>query len=248
MKGINLVFIEDFDLKELKNSVFITGYAGFGLVGYLASRHIAFTLKMKRIGFVKTRYMPEVTFYIKGTGIVYPFELYYKMINNKKVLVLVNHSIPNIKERTFFAETIANWLKESGVKEAILIGGLDPSVKETPEETYRWIPLQETTISLDAPLLEESHVVGPLALTMMFIASKNIPGIAIFPYAEPYRPDPRATAVAVSIISKILDIEIDVSELYKEASVIEKIESKKEEFIGRVLEAESKSRQHQMYM
>jgi len=248
LKRVNILFIEDIEEDELRNSIFITGYTGFGLVGYLATRHIAFQLEMKRIGFVETKYMPESTFYTRNIGIIYPFEIYYKRISDLKLLVLVNHSLPDARERTYYVKTVTKWVKDIGVKEAILVGGLDPAVRESGDEKYRWIPLGNPSISLKAPILEERHVVGPLALTMMYLHAHRIPGIVILPYAEPYRPDPRATAVAVSEIARLLNIEIDVSQLYREAGIIEELESKKEELLKRIYETETSERGHPMYM
>ena len=248
MKRINIMLIEDLALDELKSSIFITGYTGFGLVGYLATRHIAFQLKMKRIGFVETKYMPESTFYTKHIGVIYPFEIYYKDVDGQKLLVLVNHSIPDARERTYYVRSITRWVRDINIKEAILVGGLDPAVRENKEEKYRWIPIGNANITLKAPILEERHVVGPLALTMMYLHAYKIPGVVILPYAEPYRPDPRATAIAVTEIAKLLDIEIDVSQLYKEAGIIEELESKKEELLKRVYETEVSEKGHPMYM
>ncbi len=248
MRTVKIVLKHGFDENVLKDSIFITGFPGFGLVGYLTSKHIALTLKMEKIGFIKTKYLPETTFYIKGAGLIFPFELYYKEVNGVKLLVQVNHSIPHLHERTYFAETIVNWLKDIGVRETILVGGLDPSVKEHPDEKYRWIPLGPTNRELDAPLLEERYVIGPLALTMMFVEANNIPGVAIFPYAEPYRADPKATAIAVNLISEMLKLEIDVTRLYKEATILEEIESRERELIKKVYESELSKKQHPMYM
>lgn len=248
MSRISIVLKKDVDERELKGSVFITGFAGFGLVGYLTSRHIAYSLKMERIGFVRTRYIPETTFYTKNSGLVLPFEIYYRKIDSKKLVVLVNHGFPHSRERTDYAEVVVNWLKKIGVAEVILVGGLDPSVKEDPNERYRWIPLGGTKRFLDAPILEERHVVGPLALTMMFAEIEGIPGVVILPYAEPYRADPRATAIAVDIISKLIGINIDVSELYREAKIIEELEVKEKELVKKVYNSETGEKQHPMYM
>ncbi len=248
MPRINIIIEQDFDISKLKNSIFITGYAGFGLVGYLASRHIAYKLDMQRIGFIETKYMPETTFYIRKYGIIYPFELYYKEINKLKIIVLVNHSIPDTRERTIYVKTICKWVSDVGVKEAILIGGLDPAIKEDPSEKYRWIPIRDTNRELEAPLLEERYVVGPLALTMMYLNAYRVPGVVLLSYAEPYRPDPRATAVVVSEIAKILGINIDVSDLYEEAKAMERIESKREELLTKIYEQEISKKEHPMYM
>ncbi len=242
-RGIEIVLSKPGIDKELGDSVFLTGFTGLGLVGYLASRHIAYTLGLERIGFVKTRLMPEITFYKKEVGVIYPFELYYGEKSGVKLLVLVSHSVPNTRERTYFVEAITRWVKKNGVREAVLIGGLDPAVKDEDEKySYRWIPINGTDRTLPARLLEEKHVVGLLALTMMFFEAYGIPGVTIFPYAEPYRPDPRATAVAVKVVSELLGIDISVESLYEEAKRIESLESLKDEVLRRLIEVEEKGR------
>ncbi len=248
MARISIVLDEGISRDQLRGSVFITGYTGFGLVGYLASRHIAYKLDMVRIGFIETRYMPETTFYISKYGIIYPFELYFKEVDNGlKLVVLVNHTIPDTRERALYVKTVSKWVRDIGVCKAILIGGLDPAIRERPSEKYRWIPIGGFNEKLSAPILEERYVVGPLALTMMYLNAYKVPGVVLLSYAEPYRPDPRATAIIVSEISRLLDIPIDVGDLYEEAKSMERIESKMEELLEKIYETESK-KEHPMYM
>lgn len=228
MSSISIKYLESISEKELRDSIFITGYQGFGMVGYITSRHIAEELELKRIGFIKTRYMPESTFYSEKRGLAYPFELYYGVIDDKKLIVLVNHATPHPRERTAYAEFVSEWLKKIGISKAILVGGLDPAIRESETEKYRWIPIGGFNEKLDAPLLIEKFVVGPLALTMMFMEAHKIPGVVILAYTELYRPDPRASAVAVETISKIIGIRISTEKLIREASIMEAFEREKE--------------------
>ncbi len=228
------------DLEEkLKDSVFITGYQGFGLVGYLASKHIVKELELKKIGFIKTKYLPEITSYDEKLSLIYPFEIYFGEINHKKITVLLNHSLPHSSERTLYAEALAKWLREHRISKAILIGGLDSSLKENEDEKYRWIPLNGYRPDLDAAILINKYVVGPLALTMVFLDIYNISGIVVLPFSETYRPDPRASAIAVDVVSKIIGIEINTDKLLEEASIIEAIEAEKQK-IMKMLEGEVK--------
>jgi len=247
MPSVEVHYLRRIDRKEFEGAVFITGYQGFGMVGYLASRHIAYELKLERIGFIKTRYMPETTFYNESRGVAYPFELYYGVIGDKKLLVLVNHATPHPRERTIYAEFIGRWLKENGVLKTILIGGLDPAIREKSDEKYRWIPLGDAGIKLDAPILSDRYVIGPLALTMMFTHAYGIPGIVILTYTELYRPDPRASAVAVEVIGKILEIEIDTKKLIEEASIIEALEKERER-LAKTIEGEVGRDRHRYTM
>lgn len=246
---LDIFYFKRFASEKLRNSILITGYQGFGLVGYLSTRHIVLELNLERIGFIKTKYMPEITFYSDKQGLAYPFEVYYGEVGDKKLVVVLNQGIPSRSERSLYAEFIAKWAKEVGVSMAILIGGLDSSIRESSDEEYRWIPIGGYEGKLDAPILSERYVIGPLALTMMFFDAYEIPGVAIFAYTEMYRPDPRASAVVVKAVSKLLNIDIDAKKLLEEASAIEAIEEEKRKMLRAVEEGlRSERRDYSMHV
>jgi uncharacterized protein len=243
MGSIKIIPLKSLDKSLFENALFITGYQGFGMVGYLTTRHLVRELKLEKVGLIRTKHMPEVTLY-GDNGLLYPFELYAGEVSGRKVLVLLNNAVPHIHERTDYAEFIASLMKAFKVEEALLVGGLDPSLKETEDEKYRWIPIGNTKISLNAPVLKNRHVIGPLALTMMFTEAYGLSGAVILAYTDLYKPDPRASAVAVEIIGELLNIKIDTSSLLEEAKIIDAIEMEREK-IEKAMEselAEKKSR------
>jgi uncharacterized protein len=240
--SISFVKTSELDLRELSPSYFITGYQGFGMLGYLTTRHIVRELKLQKIGFIKTRYMPEFTMYSRERGLMYPFEVYAGKIGSNNAVIVLHNATPSEKERTSYTEYFAKLARDIGAKEVILVGGLDPSLREDVNEKYRWIPIGNTGIKLNAKLLEERHVIGPLALTMMFMNAYGLSGVTILAYTELYRPDPKASAVAVEVISSILGVEIDTSSLLEEASLIEAIEAEREKVEKAIEESEKKSR------
>jgi len=231
---MEIVFFEKPKHELFENAVFITGFQGFGMVGYLASRHIVSELELNKIGFIKTKYMPEVTFYAERTGIAYPFELYYGEVSGKKLVVLLNNATPHKRERAKYAEFVAKWVRSSGFSYAVLLGGLDPAIRESSEEKYRWMPIAGFSVALNAPVLRERFVIGPLALLIMFMNAYSVPGIALFSYTELYRPDPRASAVVVEVISEMLGIPINVKKLLEEATLIEAIEEEGRKLAGTI--------------
>lgn len=234
---IKFVQLADIDIRGVKPRYFVTGYQGFGLVGYLTTRHLVQELKMRRVGFIQTRYMPEVTLFKSGIGLQYPFEVYV----GDSVIALLNNAIPHERERTAYVEFVIELIKEAGVEEILLVGGLDSNLRESENETYRWIPIGETKIKLPGRILEERHVIGPLALTMMLAEAHGLSGATILPFTEMYRPDPKASAVAVEVISGLLGMSIDTSKLLEEASLIEAIEAERKK-IEEMLEGEKKQK------
>lgn len=240
MKYIPLV---ELDPSMIRGSYFITGYQGFGLVGYLTTLHLVRELNLERIGFIKTSRMPDFTFYTRRYGVQYPFEVYFGDTGGKKIIVVLNNGTPVPRERTMYAEHLAQLAKEFRTQEVILIGGLSSELRESPDEKYRWIPINNTSIDMsDAKILEERHVIGPLALTIMFMQAYGLKGVVILPFTEPHRPDPKASAVAVEVISRILGVEISIRRLIEEASIIEAIEQERARIEKAIEESERKSR------
>ena len=241
--GIKFTPLVDTSRLDFSNSLFITGFHGFGLVGYLTTLHLVQELGLSKVGFIKTRYMPEVTLYNKQRDIQYPFEVYHGVVGGNKVLVVLHNEMPVERERTAYAEYLASLAKKWMVREAILVGGLNQELREDQGEKFRWIPINNPTIVFNnARLLEDRHIIGVLALLIMFMKAQGLKGVVILPFTEPYRPDPRASAVAVEVISGILGVEVSVQRLMEEASIIEAIEAERAKIEKATEEAEKKSR------
>lgn len=245
---MNVILLEGVNPGDLAGSTFITGFQGFGMVGYLSTRHLALELGLRRIGLIRTKYYPETTLYTEKVGVIYPFELYFGSVEGKKLLVLLNNGTPSVRERTDYAEFVARWAKSVKVSSAVLIGGLDPSLKEKSDEKYRWIPFGGSTVRLPAEILENRHIIGPLALMIVFMDAYKIPGVAVFSYTELYRPDPRASAVAVEVVGELLGLKIDTARLLEEAKIIESIEAEREKML-KVMEDQAKEQgAHPIYL
>jgi uncharacterized protein len=205
---------------EGRSATFITGFKGYGLVGYIATMYLAEKLACKPAGVVLTRYMPEAVT-VHGDRIVAPFEIVSCM--DGKLLMLLNHDVPHDRERSLFAEAVVLWLKDIGVSEAIFIGGFDARFR-TGKEELRWLATSSSKRRLPEPPMEQGlYVVGPLALLTLFAELYKLPALVILPYSDAMRPDPRAAAVAVRRVADLLSITIDVTELLKEAEKIEEM-------------------------
>jgi len=210
--------------------VLITGFPGFGAVGYITTRYIVEAMKLKRIGYVITKYMPDVVSIEGDRRFSFPHEIYSK--EGSGLIVLVNSIVPNIHERVEFAESIVRWSIENKINEILLIGGLDPSVRRSQDDILRWTGNSWGKRVLKEPTMDRGLIiVGPLAIILMFTEILGQPATVILPYAERERPDPRAASVAVKKISEIFGVEIDIQDLIKHAETMEEIERKIREHI-----------------
>ena len=204
--------------------LFITGFRGFGAVGYITTLHIVEKLGCRRAGFIAPKYMPEEVTSDRNGGVVAAFTLYACESEGKRLVVLVNHDIPVVHDRARFAEAIVRWLSsEANVAEAVLVGGFDSRFR-SGDENLRWVATSAFRRRLEEPMMEQGlYVIGPLALLLFFSEVYSHPAVAILPYAEASRPDPRAAAVAVQKIGQLYSLSIGVEDLLEEAKKIEEM-------------------------
>jgi len=200
---------------ELKDSILITGFRGYGLVGYLVSRYIALALKAKRIGYILTRNVPP-GIVIEDNDVGFPFDIYFAEEN--KFLIIVNRALPERREWDDYTEFMAKMASKIGVKYSILVGGLSRDFRpETEKYGYRWISNEYLRgIRLEAPPMEEGlGVMGPLALLYIYMTYYRVPAMILLPYSSVEEADYNATMRGVEVISELTGVKIDLTILKK---------------------------------
>ena len=205
--------------EEIKDCYFLTGFHGVGLTGYITINHIVKSLHARPIGYIETQHQPALVSLV-DERISFPFELF----RHNDIVILFPRVQPKQSEVREFSREITNWVTKNEMKEALLIGGLDNRFKQG-NHPIRCVPTKpsvEKAKALKIPLLEESlFVTGPLALMLTYFEMKSFPAMALLPYSERGRPDPRAAALAVQQINDLFALNIDVFELNNDAKRIE---------------------------
>ncbi len=221
-RRIRVYALDEKELSEAASGgVLVTGFRGFGAVGYIATTHLVEALKLRRLGYIVTRYMPEFVTRGEDGGIVAPFEIYGSA--EKKLLVLVNHDIPLERERDAYAEAVILYARKAGLEKGIFIGGFDARFRKGSEK-FRWLASGGCGVSFEEPVIDKDlYVVGPLALLILYSEIHGFPAVTILPYTETARPDPAAAAVAVEVVSRLVGIGVDVSKLMEMARKIEEL-------------------------
>ncbi|MCS7111021.1 MAG: PAC2 family protein [Ignisphaera sp.] len=203
--------------------ILVTGFHGYGAVGYLATRYIVSKLNMELIGFIEAPLVVDFTS-IEDYGLSKPHEIFIKQLNDVEIVALLNRINPDRKFMASYIKAFIDMVRLFNVKEIFLIGGLDVRFREDKEE-FRWLKTKSSKRSLDAPyFMKGAYIVGPLASMLLALEEHGVSATAIFPYTEPESIDHRAAASAIKVLSSILGIDIDVSELVNYAEKIEEME------------------------
>lgn len=219
-----------------KGKVFVAGYHGFGLVGYLAVRHLVKALGGRRVGYVISPYMPQVV-NVGPDGLITPYELY----DVGPAIVFLPNAFLTRNDMVRVPYALAEASIAGGAKMAILIGGLDASYRKGEGElryaaTRSFLRLYSELIKGLLPLEEGLSIVGPLAAMLAYYEAKEFPSLAILPYADPHSADPLAAKIAVDFISSVINVKVDASDLVKLAEEKARLEREVEELRRRTYE------------
>jgi uncharacterized protein len=204
-----------------KGKILVSGFhSALGETGYIVLRHLTAQADAQLVGYITSPLLPPHVFLSKNR-LLLPIELYSFQ---QKFILLFTRLQPHRAEWAPFAEAIAQWAFDAKVKECLLLGGLDQQFAEGGEQyrTAYTTAYKTTAEQYNLPLLEEGRgIYGPLALLLANFEILDFPAVAILPYAERGRPDPRAASIAVDVVNRLYNLEISTQELMEDAENIE---------------------------
>ena len=203
---------------ELENKILITGFHGVGAAGYIAVRHLTTALPTKKVGYFESDKLPAFIS-LEDDSLLLPYEFYAY----ENFIIFLARSQPTREELNELVKALVEWTVKNKLKEALLIGGLDNKFKSEDEE-LKSVPSKNFLERNKWPQLDKGlFVTGPLALLLAYFEMEKFPAVALLPYAERERPDPRASSVAIKAISEFYDgLDINTKELIEDAEKIEK--------------------------
>ncbi|MDG6898867.1 MAG: proteasome assembly chaperone family protein [Nitrososphaerota archaeon] len=204
---------------KLDGTALIAGFHGIGATGYWTVKFLVNELKAKRVCFIDYEHAPAVSFFSEKR-VITPYEVYAA-----RDLSLLKAEISPVREReNEFYGGLAEWLRESGVREVALVGGLDESLRND-DSKYKVVmtsKFAERGELKDERFLEDDRmIVGPVAALLNYFEMYSFPAYAVLAYSNVERVDPRAAACAVGFLSRRYGFEADVAPLIKGAEAIE---------------------------
>ena len=113
-----IIMKDGFKIPE--GSTFICGFHGLGQVGFLSTAHLVRTLDVERVGFIRSDMLPMFVSMENGR-LILPFEIYYD--RNHNLTLLVPRFQPHQSEQWGFVDRLAGWIKDTGFRETVLLGG-----------------------------------------------------------------------------------------------------------------------------
>ncbi len=215
----------DVSPEDLKGAAIVTGFRGFGMVGYNVSKFLAFGLGATKIGYVISPPMPPVVL-MEEDGAGFPYDIYYSP--RAHTVVFVNRALPEKEYADEYTHALAVFAKDMEASVAILAGGLNANfMPEDEKYGYRYVANRfYKGPELSAPEMEEDlGVMGPLALVYIYMTFHEVPAIIILPYAIADQIDVSAAKRGIKIIAEEIlktTVNMESIERYEKALAKEK--------------------------
>jgi len=197
-----------------KDNILLVGFPSNGLIGTFTISYIVQTLKMKQIGEIE---MPELppTLFIDDGEIFGPIRIY-----KKENLYVVISDIPfPIDIAYIFAKSVIQVIKRHKIDKTIIISGLEiMDIENKNPKVYGLVTHKSLEVLLyknDIPKFLSGSIFGTDAAVISALRMSNIPTVMLYAQCHPLFPDPKASIHAITVISKILKIQIDVKDIKK---------------------------------
>jgi len=216
---------------ELKNPVLIEGLPGLGMVGRITVKYLIKQLKAEKLAEL---YSPHFAYYVtvdeEGSISLLKNEFYYwrnELGENDIMLLTGDSQAQTIEGQYEVADTILDYAKRKNVKMIITVGGYRRDVTDTPQVFASATDPEALKKALEAGSLSSplgSPIVGAAGLILGLAKFKGISGVCLLSETPGYIPDPKAAKSVLAVITRMLNLKLDLTGLDKEIQRIAQIE------------------------
>lgn len=199
---------------KIKENVLLVGFPSNGLIGTFTISYIVYHLKMKLIGEIEHPGLLP-TLFIENGEIFGPIRVY-----NKDNLFVIMSDLPFDPEMAHsFSEILIDFAKKNKIEKTIIISGLD-SANRDPKvpKAYGLVThnkLEKMLYENNIPKFLSGTIFGTDASVISAFRANEIPALILYCECHPFFPDPEASVHAITILSKILKVKIDTSEIQR---------------------------------
>ena len=192
----------------------LVGFPSNGLIGTFTISYIVYHLKMKQIGEMEHPGLLP-TLFIENGEIFGPIRIY-----KKDNLYVIMSDLPFDPELAHdFAESVIEFAKKNQIGKTIIVSGLESQNRDPKNpKAYGLVThpkLEQLLYENEIPKFLSGTIFGTDAAIITAFRDSDIPALVLYCECHPFFPDPEASVHAVTILSKILNVEIDTTEIQK---------------------------------
>jgi len=229
-------FIKELAKVELSNPILIEGLPGLGLVGKIATRYLIKQLKAERFAYLYSPHFPYFVL-VSKKGNVRLLRGTFHFWRNKKgkndlIFFTGDSQAQTIEGQYDVADCILRFAEKKKVKTIITIGGFRKEAEEIPKviAVSTNPTLLETALRAEAIASSAGNpIVGTAGLLLGMAKFEKIDALCLLGETRGYLPDPKAAKSILTVLQRMLKIEVDLTELDKEIQKFERIAERMKE-------------------
>lgn len=231
--------IEYLERPELKNPIFIEGLPGVGNVGKLAAEHLLFELHAKKFADIYSKHFPPQVV-VEDGGIIRLVgnQLHYveRDAEREDLIILVGDFQGLTPEGQYdLSDFVMNVLLEMKVKRIFTLGGygvgrMVAKPRVIGAATHNFLVADMKKLGVVFPKGEPgAGIVGASGLLLGLGKLHGLECVCLMGETSGYFVDPKSAQSVLEVLQKILEIDLDFSNLEQRAKHIDQIASKLKE-------------------
>jgi len=201
----------------LKSPVIFAGFVGAGLVGPLAIGYMIDKLKMKEIGYIRSRHLPPSTVFMQGR-LRHPFRLHS---NKDGTICAIICEITLPSGLHDIVNTILDWAEKKGSHEIVILDGVASTSHDDKAFCAAEDDLCRVMEDIDIKMIPQGFITGVVGGILNECLVRKIQGVTLLVKANDKGPDPLAAATLVKAVNRAYHMNIDTTELRKEKKRID---------------------------
>lgn len=228
---------------KIKEGILIEGLPGIGQVGEIAAKYLAEKLNAKKFATIYSYTFPPQVL-IKKSGVIEPMmnEFFYHIKKSGEGIIIVTGNTQSATNRGQYklCEQILDIASEFNLKRIFTLGGFGvgtmpgkPKVfgAATNEEYIK--KLKELGVEVERSVV--GSIVGASGLLLSLGKMRKIEGMCLMGETSGFYPDPKAAKAVLSVLLKLIDIEVSLEDLEKKAKEFEKVAEEAKEIEKKIL-------------
>lgn len=195
-------------------SILLLGIPGPGLIGTMALTYIIHSLKMGLVGEIEST--PSSIVFIDNGQIMGPVRIYKK----DKIFSILSDIPIDYDLSSGFTESVIEFSQKNNVDVIVFISGIHVADRNVSNlKTYGLVTDEKLDTILyesEIPKFLSGIISGPDATIITNLKNSPIPTIILHTECNYFFPDPDAALQMIKTLSRILKVEIDLTEFKKQ--------------------------------
>lgn len=230
IEDISVRYLDSFKDKKLNEPILIEGLPGIGQVGKLVAEYMIHVLCAEKIGELHSLYFPpQVILEENGVVRLSRNELFLYQSETKDIVFLVgDHQSTSGEGHYILAEQYCDIAEELKVKRIYTLGGFGVGHLVAEPRVLGAVNRAELRDELEAAGVTFQRaepgggIVGAAGLMLALAAPRGIDAVCLMGETSGYIVDLMAASGVLAILSKLIDVPVDLTRLNDRAAEMEK--------------------------